>query len=170
EMQKDSQDDFVTLFGLAWNEKYPDVKMASIFHSRDNKDRFPRDASNQEILDILKEESKVAINNTEKILRTRIDKFGVTQPTIQKQQFSGRILVELPGVKDKERVRKQLKSTANLEFWNTYENAEVLGYLDQANTALSEYYHPELEDEDEKITAIPDSLQADVEVEEVIID
>ncbi|NEN22863.1 protein translocase subunit SecDF [Cryomorpha ignava] len=147
-MREDSQSDFVTLFGEAWNKNFPDEQMASVFHSRDNKERFPRDASNQEILDILQEESKVAINNTEKILRTRIDKFGVTQPTIQKQQFSGRILVELPGVKDKDRVRKQLKSTANLEFWNTYENSEILGYLDQANTALSEYYNPnDYEDE-----------------------
>lgn len=142
-MREDSQADFVTLFGQAWNNNFPDQQMASLFHSRDNKDRFPRDASNQEILNILSDEAKVAINNTEKILRTRIDKFGVTQPTIQKQQFSGRILVELPGVKDKERVRKQLKSTANLEFWNTFENAEILGYLDQANTALSQYYNPD---------------------------
>jgi len=143
EKQRDSQSDFVTLFGETWEENYPESKMANIFHSRDNKDRFPRDATNDEILDILREEAQVAINNTEKILRTRIDKFGVTQPTIQKQQFTGRILVELPGVKDKERVRKQLKSTANLEFWNTYENGEVLQYLDQANSALSEYYYPE---------------------------
>ena len=143
EKQKSSQSDFVTLFGETWEENYPESKMANLFHSRDNKDRFPRDATNEEILDILREEAQVAINNTEKILRTRIDKFGVTQPTIQKQQFTGRILVELPGVKDKDRVRKQLKSTANLEFWNTFENSEVLQYLDQANKALSELYYPE---------------------------
>ncbi|HKL02679.1 MAG TPA: protein translocase subunit SecDF, partial [Cryomorphaceae bacterium] len=145
EMQKSSQEDFVTLFGQAWQENFPDAQMATVFHSRDNKERFPRDASNSEILEILDSESKVAINNTEKILRTRIDKFGVTQPTIQKQQFSGRILVELPGVKDKDRVRNQLKSTANLEFWNTFENAEVLPSLFEANQALSEYYYPDFE-------------------------
>jgi SecD/SecF fusion protein len=144
ELRKNSQDDFVTLFGRAWNNRLPDVKMATVFHSRDNKDRFPREASNAEILDKLREEAQVAINNTERILRTRIDKFGVTQPTIQKQQFTGRILVELPGVKDKERVRKQLKSTANLEFWNTYEAGEVLQYLFEANQVLSEKYYPEL--------------------------
>lgn len=146
EMQKNSQDDFVTLFGNAWNELYPNEKMAAVFYGRENKDRFPRDASNEEILNILRDEARVAINNTEKILRTRIDKFGVAQPTIQKQQFSGRILVELPGIKDKERVRKQLKSTANLEFWNTYDNSEIIGYLDQANTALSEEMYPNLND------------------------
>ncbi len=159
EMRRDSQDDFVTLFGNAWNELYPEAKMASIFHSRDNKERFPRDASNDEIMDILTEEAQVAINNTEKILRTRIDKFGVTQPTIQKQQFSGRILVELPGVKDKERVRDQLQNTANLEFWNTFENGEVLGFLDQANSALSTYYYPELEAE-AAAKATADSISA----------
>lgn len=152
EMQKDSQEDFVTLFGEAWDERFPDAKLATVFHSRDNKERFPREATNAEILEILREEAKVAINNTEKIIRTRIDKFGVTQPTIQKQQFTGRILVELPGVSDKERVRKQLKSTANLEFWNTYESAEVLGYLDQANTALSEKYYPDFDPEQDLIS------------------
>jgi SecD/SecF fusion protein len=157
EKQKDSQDDFVTLFGESWNELYPDVQMATVFHSRDNKERFPREASNEEILEILTEEAQVAINNTEKIIRTRIDKFGVTSPTIQKQQFSGRILVELPGVSDKERVRKQLKSTANLEFWNTYESGEVLGFLDQANSALSEKYYPEFSLEDESLTDEADS-------------
>ncbi len=176
--QRDSQSDFVTLFGETWEENYPDSKMANIFHSRDNKDRFPRDATNDEILDILREEAQVAINNTEKILRTRIDKFGVTQPTIQKQQFTGRILVELPGVKDKERVRKQLKSTANLEFWNTYENGEVFQYLDQANTALSEYYYPEdsletdepvsaqdLLDQEEQAVEEPDTLEPELSVD-----
>ncbi|MCZ4409428.1 protein translocase subunit SecDF [Cryomorphaceae bacterium 1068] len=161
EKQKDSQDDFVTLFGESWEEMYPDQQMATVFHSRDNKDRFPREASNEEILEILTEEAQVAINNTEKIIRTRIDKFGVTSPTIQKQQFSGRILVELPGVSDKERVRKQLKSTANLEFWNTFESGEVLGFLDQANSALSEKYYPEFSLEDE--TAGEDTVSTSIE-------
>ncbi|MEM9051241.1 MAG: protein translocase subunit SecDF [Bacteroidota bacterium] len=151
EMQRDSQSDFVTLFKAAWEELYPDAQMATVFHSRDNKDRFPREATNDEIIEILTEEAQVAINNTEKIIRTRIDKFGVTSPTIQKQQFSGRILVELPGVSDKERVRKQLKSTANLEFWNTYESGEILGFLDQANSALSEKYYPGFSLEDDEL-------------------
>jgi SecD/SecF fusion protein len=170
EKQKDSQADFVTLFQESWEELYPEQQLATIFHSRDNKDRFPREASNDEIIEILTEEAKVAINNTEKIIRTRIDKFGVTSPTIQKQQFSGRILVELPGVSDKERVRKQLKSTANLEFWNTYEAGEVLGYLDQANSVLSEKYYPDfsleddndlLAEEDSTETAVGDVESAD---------
>ena len=167
EMQKDSQDDFVTLFGEAWQTMYPDQKMATVFHSRDNKERFPREASNEEILEILQEEAQVAINNTEKIIRTRIDKFGVTSPTIQKQQFSGRILVELPGVSDKERVRKQLKSTANLEFWNTYESGEVLGFLDQANSALSEKYYPEFDLEENDLLDEADSTEAEAATDAV---
>jgi len=167
EMQKDSQDDFVTLFGEAWQTMYPDQKMATVFHSRDNKERFPREASNEEILEILQEEAQVAINNTEKIIRTRIDKFGVTSPTIQKQQFSGRILVELPGVSDKERVRKQLKSTANLEFWNTYESGEVLGFLDQANSALSEKYYPEFDLEENDLLDEVDSTEAEATTDAV---
>lgn len=171
EMRKASQEDFVTLFARAWDQHMPETKMATVFHSRDNKDRFPREATNAEVIEKLREESRVAINNTEKILRTRIDKFGVTQPTIQKQQFTGRILVELPGVKDKERVRRQLRSTANLEFWNTFENSEILPYLDQANTLLSEKYFPdfdpdgevedEVEDEDAEITDDAGDLDTD---------
>ncbi|TVR38969.1 MAG: protein translocase subunit SecDF [Cryomorphaceae bacterium] len=143
EMQRNSQDDFVTLFARAWQQNSPDKKMAAVFHSRDNKEKFPREADNAQIVRILRDEAEVAINNTEKILRTRIDKFGVAQPTIQKQQLSGRIIIELPGVKDKERVRKVLKSTANLEFWNTHENFEIYPVLEELNTALSRALFPD---------------------------
>jgi len=138
----ESQDDFVTNFYAAYQEVAPNSKLAGVFHSRDNKELFPRDASNDEIIEKLREEARIAIDNTEKILRTRIDKFGVTQPTIQKQQYSGRILVELPGVRDKERVRKVLQSTANLEFWETYANQDVFPLLSQANDALAEDLYP----------------------------
>ena len=77
-----------------------------------------------------------AIDRSFNILRSRIDRFGVSQPNIQRLEGSGRILVELPGVKDPERVRKLLQGTAQLEFWETYENAEILGAIDQVNTYL----------------------------------
>lgn len=158
EMQKDAQDDFVTLFARAWQNNASDKKMAAVFHSRDNRERFPREASNEEIVQILRQEAEIAINNTEKILRTRIDKFGVAQPSIQKQQLSGRIVIALPGVKDKERVRKVLKSTANLEFWNTYENAEIYPALEQANNALSAALYPDFDPDaaDTDTTAVAD--------------
>lgn len=143
EMQVNSQDDFVSLFARAWENNAPDKKLAAVFHSRENRERFPREASNSEIINTLRQESITAVDNTEKILRTRIDKFGVTQPTIQKQQISGRITIDLPGVKDKERVRKVLRSTANLEFWNTYENVEIYPMLEQLNDALSAELYPE---------------------------
>ncbi|MBK8339130.1 MAG: protein translocase subunit SecDF [Flavobacteriales bacterium] len=136
ERQRSSTEDFISLFAQEWQAKAPTSKMAAVFHSADKKDMFPREASNEEIVEALRREARTAINNTENILRNRIDKFGVAQPSIQKQQFSGRIQIELPGVKDKERVRKVLQSTANLEFWETYDNADVYPLLEEANKRL----------------------------------
>lgn len=138
EMQKTSQDDFVTLFESAWNESNPDGSLAAIFHNRENKERFPLEASNDEILKTIREETDAAVSRTEQVLRKRIDNLGVVQPTIQRQQGTGRIIVELPGIKDKDRVRKLLQGAAKLEFWETYENAEVYGYLSEANEMLAQ--------------------------------
>jgi len=165
EMQNESKDDFITLFENAWNETNPDLPMWKIFHNRDNKEKFPQNISNEEVVQILREEASVAIDNTEKILRTRIDKFGVAQPTIQKQEYTGRILIELPGVKDKDRIRKQLKSTANLEFWTTYENEEILPLLQQVNTALAAKYNEDVLTDSTASDAI-DELIVDEEVED----
>lgn len=141
--QQESQEDFITLFARTYEELNPEGKLAGVFHSRDNKTLFPRESTNEEIIQILRTEAKVAIDNTEKIIRTRIDKFGVAQPTIQKQQYSGRILIELPGVKDKARVRKVLQSTANLEFWETYDNAKVSPILSDINNIVSTTLYPD---------------------------
>ena len=109
----------------------------------ENKDLFPAKSTDAEIFDILRAEAQTAIDNTESIIRKRIDQLGVAQPNVQKLQ-NGRILVELPGIDDRERARKQLKSTANLEFWETYFNDEVIGRIGAANTALGEAMSPEL--------------------------
>ncbi len=138
----ESQSDFITSFDKAYREVAPNGKLAAVFNSRDNGTKFPLTASNDEIIKTLREEAKVAIDNVEKILRNRIDKFGVVQPTIQKQQYSGRILIDLPGVKDKARVRKVLQSTANLEFWETYKNEEIYGKLEAADKAMSQTLYP----------------------------
>ena len=167
EAQKNSQSDFITLFDEAYAQVAPEGKLAAIFHSRDNKEMFPRDATNEEIIQILRTESQVAIDNTERILRTRIDKFGVTQPTIQKQQYSGRISIELPGVKDKARVRKVLQSTANLEFWETYENEQVYPLLGQANQALSKALYPGVLERVEAKIAARDTASTDEATEDV---
>jgi SecD/SecF fusion protein len=136
EKQKNSQQDFVTLFGDAFEKNNPNTKLASIFSTPELQDRINFNSSNADVLKVIKTEADGAIDRSFNILRNRIDKFGVTQPNIQKLG-SGRILVELPGVKEPERVRRLLQGTAKLEFWTTYQNGEVFSYMDQANKILA---------------------------------
>ena len=138
EKQKVSQEDFVTLFGKSFEEISPSGKLASIFNTLDLKDKVKYNSTNAEVLDVLHKETNVAIANSFNIISTRIDRFGVAQPNIQMLQTAGRILVELPGVDDPKRVRKLLQGTANLEFWETYDNSEVIQYLAQANQKIAE--------------------------------
>jgi len=135
----DSRDDFITLFAQSWKECSNGKRLASIFGTIDMKDKIQPTTSDEEVISVLREESESAIANSFNVLRNRIDRFGVTQPNIQRLGNSGRILVELPGVKEPERVRKLLQGTASLEFWPTFDNQEVFGYLQQANAALREY-------------------------------
>lgn len=140
EMRANSQDDFVTLFGKAFEEINPNAQLSSpdIFGTLEMKDKIPFGATNAEVLRVIKEETDAAIDNTYNILRSRIDRFGVAQPNIQKADVSGRIIIELPGIKDPTRVRKLLQGTASLEFWETYKGSEVAAYLNAANTKLAE--------------------------------
>jgi len=138
ENQKDAQENFVTLFGQAWDEVFPGGKLSTIFHTRENKDKFKLEATNEEILAILQEEADAVVSRTEQVLRKRIDNLGVVQPQIQRLAGTGRIIVELPGVKDQRRVRDLLQGTAKLEFWETYDNAEIIGQLQQANDILAQ--------------------------------
>jgi SecD/SecF fusion protein len=137
EKQRNSNKDFVTLFGEAFNEVDPNANLAAIFANIENQDKIKFNSTKQEVLKVLKEESDAAISRSFNILRTRIDKFGVTQPNIQ-QLGSGRILVELPGVKEPERVRKLLQGTAKLEFWETYSFGEVAPTLVNVNKFLAD--------------------------------
>ncbi|MCD6113541.1 MAG: protein translocase subunit SecDF [Bacteroidales bacterium] len=135
--QKNSQSDFITLFEETFKEIDPNAKLASFFNTVELKDKINYKSTNEEVIKVLREESNDAIDRSYKILRTRIDRFGVAQPNIQKSQTSaGRILVELPGIKDASRVRKLLQGTAKLEFWETYEFSELTSYFDQANVKL----------------------------------
>jgi SecD/SecF fusion protein len=136
--QRDSQEDFVTLFGKAFEQIDPNAKLAAIFNTLDLRDKVSYNSTNAQVLSIIRLETDAAIDNSFEILRTRIDRFGVTQPNIQQLQTKGRILVELPGIRDAKRVRKLLQGTANLEFWETYENSEVYSYLLEANKRLRE--------------------------------
>ncbi len=142
--RRNSNSDFITLFGQAWSAQGGDVELWRIFHNMENRDLFPQKSTDDEILSILRAEAETAINNTENIIRKRIDQLGVAQPNVQKLSFSGRILVELPGIDDPARARKQLKSTANLEFWETWFNEEVAQRIADANVAAGQSMSPEL--------------------------
>lgn len=137
ENQKNSQDDFITLFGKAFEQVAPNGQLASIFNNYNLKGKVNFNSTNADVLKVLRDESESAIANSFNVLRTRIDRFGVTQPNIQQLSGqTGRILVELPGVKDPERVKNLLKGTANLEFWETYDNREVANSLMAANQRI----------------------------------
>jgi len=138
--QANSQNDFVTLFGQEYEKLAPaaNTGLSAIFSTPDLREQVQFSSTNPEVVAVLKIEVEDAISRSFNILRSRIDRFGVTQPNIQRLETAGRILVELPGIKDPERARKLLQSTAQLEFWETYEYAEVFQGLESANTYLRE--------------------------------
>jgi SecD/SecF fusion protein len=140
ELQKQSQADYLTLFGRAFQEIDPNAKLASVFGTVELRDNINFNSSNEEVLKVLDAEVSGAITNAFNILRTRIDRFGVVQPNITALSTKGRILIELPGQTDPKRVRELLQGTANLEFWETYENSEIIGYLSSANDLLKEIH------------------------------
>ena len=138
-----SRQDFITLFSEAWKETSEGMALAQIFGTYEMRDKIGPETSDDEVIEVIRAEAESAISNSFNVLRNRIDRFGVTQPNIQKLGNSGRILVELPGVKEPERVRKLLQGTASLEFWATYDNAEVEAYLAEANATLAELFADE---------------------------
>ena len=138
ENQKDSREDFITLFAEAWKQTSNGLPLAHVFGTIDMVGKIGPESTDAEVIEVIRAESESAIANSFNVLRNRIDRFGVTQPNIQKLGNSGRILVELPGVKEPERVRKLLQGTASLEFWPTFNYSEVKVYLDEANALLAE--------------------------------
>ncbi len=162
ETNRTSREDFVTLFGRAFNETDPNASLAAIFSTPEMRDRISFNATNEEVLRVLNREVEDAIDRSFQILRTRIDRFGVAQPNIQKLQTSGRILVELPGIKEQDRVRRLLQGTARLEFWETYEFSELYPFFSEANEILRESLpQPEKEALEEQ-----DELPVDEEITE----
>ncbi len=156
--KKVSQSDFVTLFAESYKEVAPEnYSLAYFFATAEFKGRIDPNTPDEEVINVIREESDDAIDRAFKILRTRIDKFGVAQPTIQMMAQSGRILVELPGIKDPDRVKELLQSTAQLEFWNTYEYAEVYSYFEEADKKLASMYNRKTTTEE----TAADSLQAE---------
>ena len=140
ERSVNSRQDYITLFAEAWKETSNGMPLAQIFGTYEMRDKIGRESTDEQVVEVIRAEAESAISNSFNVLRNRIDRFGVTQPNIQKLGNSGRILVELPGVKEPERVRKLLQGTASLEFWATYDNAEVEAYLAEANATLAELF------------------------------
>jgi SecD/SecF fusion protein len=127
--------DFIDIFYGKFNEMSKGASLAKFFN-RYNKQKFPIDLSNEAVVAILKDQAANAIDQTEQVINTRINKFGVNQPTIQKQAATGRLYIELPGVKEEKRVRSLLQSTANLEFWETYGFNDFAPALQEINDFL----------------------------------
>src|ERR1035437_321586 len=137
ERQKtNSQISYVDLFVNAYTELDPQAKLATVFSTFELKDKISLTTSNADVIKVLKAEVDGAIANSFNVLRQRIDRFGVVQPNIQKLG-NGRILVELPGIKEPARVRKLLQGSANLEFWETYDLSEIINNIQEANKVLA---------------------------------
>jgi SecD/SecF fusion protein len=132
---KTSTDKFVNLFYSAWQSNNPNRKLSSIFATAANRGRISLESSDSEILDIIDKEVENAIDRSFNILRTRIDRFGTSQPNIQRIQGSGRIQIELPGVDNQERVRNLLQGVAKLQFWEVAELNDLGGSLEAVNAA-----------------------------------
>ena len=132
-----SQDDFITLFVNEYKKQAPNGKLAELFATQQLKDKVNTRSSDADVEKVLREEVKAAIDNSYNVLRTRIDRFGVAQPNIQTLEGKmGRIMVELPGIKEPERVRKLLQGSANLEFWETYNATEIVPFLTSVDSRL----------------------------------
>ncbi len=161
EKQKTSQKDFITLFGESFSEIDKNAKLAAIFATQANKNSVKFDATNEEVIKFLKIEAESAVNRSFNILRSRIDKFGVTQPNIQLQAGTNRVLIELPGVDDAARVRKLLQGTASLEFWEAYDNRFTYKYFEQFNKVIAAKQAINKGKKDTTVTVANDSTVTD---------
>ncbi|MDR3129457.1 MAG: protein translocase subunit SecDF [Tannerellaceae bacterium] len=137
ERQGSSNKDFIDLFAEEYKKLAPDAHLAAIFSTFDLKEKITPQSTDAQVLSVLKNELTSAIDNSFNVLRTRIDRFGVVSPNIQRLETAGRILVELPGVKEPERVRRLLQGSANLEFWETYRLPEIYQQLIAADRLLA---------------------------------
>ena len=135
--QETSGEDYVTLFIESYQELDPQIQLAAIFSTPALNNKVTSTSTNDEVKAVLQEEVDGAITNSFNVLRTRIDRFGVVQPNIQRLSQTGRILIELPGIKEPERVRKLLQGSANLEFWETYNLQEITSQLERLDGELA---------------------------------
>ncbi|MCF0254807.1 protein translocase subunit SecDF [Bacteroides heparinolyticus] len=153
-----SQEDVITLFIKEYHKLAPAGKLSELFATQQLKDKVNQKSSDAEVEKVLREEVKAAVENSYNVLRTRIDRFGVVQPNIQSlEDKMGRIMVELPGIKEPERVRKLLQGSANLEFWETYTAKDVAPYLQSADAKLRTILARETGDQAEADSTASDS-------------
>ena len=163
QLAKTSQEDVITLFIREYHKLAPDATLASLFATQQLKDKVNQQSTDAEVEKVLREEVQAAIDNSYNVLRTRIDRFGVVQPNIQSLSDNlGRIMVELPGIKEPERVRKLLQGSANLEFWETYMARDIAPFLQAADIKL----HNIQSLQEGNGEAQPDSTAAAAEVKE----
>lgn len=148
ELQKDSQNTYLEDFFIAFEAIEGETQLASpdIFANRTLSEEITFNMSNDEVKPVLSAKIDESIVSAFEVLRKRIDKFGVTQPNIQRIGNSGRILVELPGAKEVERVKGLLQSTAQLEFWDAFKGEEFIGFINQANETLKTIVVPQIND------------------------
>ena len=136
--EETSQADFISLFTKYYHQNAPGHHLAEIFATQQLQGKVSPQSSDSEVEKVLRSEVQAAIDNSFNVVRTRIDKFGVVQPNIQKLEGQeGRIMVEMPGVREPERMRKLLQGSANLEFWETYNSDEIIPYLQQIDQRLA---------------------------------
>ena len=135
--EETSQSDFISLFIDAYHRNAPGHRLAEIFATQQLKGKVSTQSTDKEVEKALRDEVQTAIDNSFNVVRNRIDKFGVVQPNIQKLEGQqGRIMVEMPGIREPERIRKLLQGSANLEFWETYNSQEITSYFSQLDQRL----------------------------------
>ncbi len=158
--EETSQKDFISLFINAYHKNAPGHRLAEVFATQQLKGKVSTKSTDSEVEAALRAEVQSAIDNSYNVVRNRIDKFGVVQPNIQKLEGQeGRLMVEMPGVKEPERVRKLLQGSANLEFWETYNASEILPYFQQLDTRLANIASGKTEEAD---SVKAESAQAEV--------
>ena len=160
--EETSQADFVSLFVKYWKQEGNGRPLAAIFATQQMKGKVSTQSSDSEVENAIRAEVQSAVDNSFNVVRNRIDKFGVVQPNIQKLEGqSGRIMVEMPGIKEPERVRKLLQGSANLEFWETYNSNEITPLLSQLNQRWAAQGGQVIEEDTTDVSAAADSVKAD---------
>ncbi len=152
--QLTNQKDFVDLFDESFREIDPNGKLATIFSTFELKEKITPNSTNSEVVKVLKSEVKSAVDNSFNVLRSRIDRFGVVQPNIQQLDVAGRILIEMPGVKEPERVRKLLQGSADLEFWETMNFSEIYSNVIAVNNMMKEMEGSQEKQEEQKTDSV----------------